>query len=56
MRIKINTIIQSHEIDYEIKGHDVQLVEVELDPGETVIAEAGGTVIENRVGKGESHP
>ncbi len=33
--------MQSHEIDYEIKGHDVQLVEVELDPGETVIAEAG---------------
>lgn len=33
--------MHSHEIDYEIKGHDVQLVEVELDPGETVIAEAG---------------
>lgn len=33
--------MQAHEIDYEIKGHDVQLVEVELDPGETVIAEAG---------------
>ncbi len=32
---------QSHEIDYEIKGHDIQLVEVELDPNETVIAEAG---------------
>jgi uncharacterized protein (TIGR00266 family) len=33
--------MQSHEIDYTIKGHDVQLVEVGLDPGETVIAEAG---------------
>jgi len=33
--------MQSHEIDYKILGHDVQLVEVELDPGETVIAEAG---------------
>lgn len=33
--------MQSHEVDYKIKGHDVQLVEVELDPGETVIAEAG---------------
>lgn len=33
--------MQSHEIDYKIIGHDVQLVEVELDPGETVIAEAG---------------
>ena len=30
-----------HEVDYEIKGHDIQLVEVELDPNETVIAEAG---------------
>jgi len=33
--------MQSHEIDYKIIGHDVQLVEIELDPGETVIAEAG---------------
>ncbi|MFB6343589.1 TIGR00266 family protein [Saccharicrinis sp. FJH62] len=33
--------MQSHEIDYHIKGHDVQLVEIELDPNETVIAEAG---------------
>jgi len=33
--------MQSHEIDYKIIGHDVQLVEVELDPGETVVAEAG---------------
>ena len=30
-----------HEIDYEIFGDDMQIVEVELDPGETVIAEAG---------------
>lgn len=30
-----------HEVDYEIKGHSMQLVEVELDPQETVIAEAG---------------
>jgi uncharacterized protein (TIGR00266 family) len=30
-----------HEVDYEILGHDMQIVEVELDPGETVIAEAG---------------
>lgn len=33
--------MQSHEIDYEIFGDDMQMVEVELDPGETVIAEAG---------------
>jgi len=33
--------MQSHEVDYEIIGDDIQIVEVELDPGETVIAEAG---------------
>lgn len=32
---------KSHEIDYEIKGESIQIVEVELDPNETVIAEAG---------------
>ncbi len=31
----------SHEIDYEIFGNDMQVVEVELDPDEKVIAEAG---------------
>jgi len=31
----------SHEVDYEILGDDIQIVEVELDPEETVIAEAG---------------
>ncbi len=31
----------SHEIDYRIHGEDIQIVEVELDPGEAVIAEAG---------------
>lgn len=30
-----------HEIDYEIIGNSMQMVEVELDPNETVIAEAG---------------
>ncbi len=33
--------MKCHEVDYEIIGHDMQMVEVELDPGETVIAEAG---------------
>ena len=33
--------MNSHEIDYELIGDDMQIVEVELDPGETVIAEAG---------------
>eukprot|EP00980_Cylindrotheca_fusiformis_P002689 scaffold627_cov125-Cylindrotheca_fusiformis.AAC.6 len=32
---------QCHKVDYEIKGHEMQLVEIELDPQETVIAEAG---------------
>jgi len=30
-----------HEVTYEIFGDDMQVVEVELDPGETVVAEAG---------------
>ncbi len=33
--------MRCHEVDYEIIGHDMQMVEVELDPGETVVAEAG---------------
>ncbi len=33
--------MRCHEVDYRIIGHDMQMVEVELDPGETVIAEAG---------------
>jgi uncharacterized protein (TIGR00266 family) len=33
--------MKCHEVDYEIFGDDMQTVEVELDPGETVIAEAG---------------
>jgi hypothetical protein len=30
-----------HEVDYQVLGDDMQIVEVELDSGETVIAEAG---------------
>ena len=33
--------MQSHQIDYKIIGNSMQMVEIELDPGETVIAEAG---------------
>jgi|SRR3990172_11879693 len=33
---------QMHEIDYRIYGEDLQFVEVELDPQEAVVAEAGG--------------
>jgi uncharacterized protein (TIGR00266 family) len=33
---------QMHEIDYKIYGDDMQFVEVELDPMEAAVAEAGG--------------
>lgn len=33
--------MQCHEIDYKILGDDMQMVEIELDYNETVIAEAG---------------
>lgn len=53
--------MQSHEIDYQIKGHDIQMVEVELDPNETVIAEAGammymedGIQFETKMGDGSA--
>ncbi len=31
----------AHEVDYKIHGDDMQFVEVELDPGESAVAEAG---------------
>jgi len=33
-----------HEVDYKIFGDDMQFVEVELDPGEAAVAEAGGLI------------
>ncbi len=49
----------SHEIDYKIIGEDIQIVEIELDPDETVIAEAGsmlfmedGITFETKMGDG----
>jgi uncharacterized protein (TIGR00266 family) len=33
--------MKSHVVDYEVVGDDLQFVEIELDPGDTVIAEAG---------------
>jgi uncharacterized protein (TIGR00266 family) len=33
---------RNHEIDYKIYGEELQFVEIELDPGETVIGEPGG--------------
>jgi len=53
--------MQSHELNYEIVGDDMQMVLVELDPGETVIAEAGamnymedGINFEARMGDGSA--
>ncbi len=34
-------MLSNHEIDYKIYGEEMQYVEVELDPGETAIAEPG---------------
>ena len=34
--------MDTHEIDYEIFGEEMQYVEIELDPDETVVAEPGG--------------
>ncbi|MDZ7814646.1 MAG: TIGR00266 family protein [Planctomycetota bacterium] len=53
--------MRCHEVDYEIIGGDMQLVEIELDPNETVIAEAGamaymddGISFEAKMGDGSS--
>jgi uncharacterized protein (TIGR00266 family) len=53
--------MQSHELDYEIFGDDMQIVEIELDPSETVIAEAGamnymddGITFEAKMGDGSN--
>lgn len=35
-------MIRNHEIDYRIYGEELQFVEIELDPNETVIGEPGG--------------
>ncbi|HLA40461.1 MAG TPA: AIM24 family protein, partial [Candidatus Glassbacteria bacterium] len=50
-----------HAIDYEIIGDDMQVVEVELDPGEKVVAEAGsmnymddGITWETKMGDGSN--
>lgn len=51
--------MKCHKIDYEIFGDDMQVVEVELDPSETVVAEAGamnwmddGIAFEAKMGDG----
>jgi uncharacterized protein (TIGR00266 family) len=52
---------KSHEIDFKIKGESIQIVEIELDPLETVIAEAGamlymedGIQFESKMGDGSN--
>ena len=37
--------MNNHEIDYKLYGDDMQFVEVELDPQETVVAEEGSLMI-----------
>ena len=37
--------MNNHEIDYKIIGNEMQCVEIELDPRETVIAEAGSMML-----------
>jgi uncharacterized protein (TIGR00266 family) len=37
--------MNNHEIDFKLHGDDMQFVEVELDPKETVIAEAGSLMM-----------
>jgi len=51
--------MNSHEVDYTVYGDDLQFVEIELDPMETVIAEAGtmmyleeGITFESKMGDG----
>lgn len=51
----------SHEVDYQVFGDDLQFVEIELDPRETVIAEAGammymedGITFETKMGDGSN--
>ncbi len=53
--------MNSHVIDYRIRGESIQIVEVELDPLETVIAEAGamlymeeGIQFETKMGDGST--
>jgi uncharacterized protein (TIGR00266 family) len=53
--------MKAHEVDYEIFGDDMQIVEAELDPTETVIAEAGamnymedGITFDTKMGDGSA--
>ncbi len=39
--------MNAHEIDYKIIGDDMQCVEIELDPQETIVAEAGSLMMKD---------
>ncbi len=38
---------RSDEVDYQIHGEDIQFVEIELDPGESAVAEAGAMMFKD---------
>src|SRR5437762_2095170 len=40
-----NATRTNHEIDYKIYGEELQFVEIELDPGETAVAESGAMMM-----------
>ncbi len=43
--------MRCHEVDYKIIGHDIQMIEIALDPDEAVVAEAGAmTYLEQDIG------
>ena len=53
--------MKCHEVNYHIIGYEMQVVEIELDPNETVIAEAGamnyfeeGITFEAKMGDGST--
>lgn len=57
--LRRESVLRSHEIDYQLHGDDLQFVEIALDPGESVVAEAGammfieeGIEFETKLGDG----
>ena len=51
----------AHEVDFSVRGESMQYVDIDLDPGETVVAEAGGMLymtdgirFETRMGDGSN--
>jgi uncharacterized protein (TIGR00266 family) len=45
--IKFQIMISNHEVDYRIFGSEMQCVEIELDPQETIMAEPGSFMMMN---------